>query len=275
MDKKVILGAAALVVGTWACASQPKQTVAEGDPVVKVERLFPQPDSLDASKLLVKVSVGNPRSGSITLESITYQVDTGEVAGIVEGKVDINSAIEAGQLAEAEFAVEIPFSTDDPETYKAQLALETIPLTVKGQANFAGLGSFPFERPGAVATPRLPKFVIQEAQAARYGDQGLDVTFFLRLINENSFTVTVSEVNYVIEIYGTKLKEQTAAIGSTLVSGSAQEFEANVVIEEKTFPGVTKKLKSGVLDYRVVGAVTVNEVEEAFEHSGEIKVDLD
>ncbi len=275
MDQKMILGATALVLGTWACASQPKQTVAEADPVVKVERLFPQADSLDAAKLLVKVSVGNPRADAVMLNSITYQVDTGDVAGVIEGQVDVNSAVESEQLAEAEFEVEIPFASEDVEAYKAILAQETVPLTVKGNANFDGIGAIPFERAGAVVTPSIPKFVIHDAQAARYGDAGLDVTFFLRLINENTFTVTVSEVNYAVEVYGKKLKEQQAAIGSSLVAGSAQEFEVSVVLEEKTFPGVSKQLKSGVLEYRVVGAVTIDDVEEGFEHPGEIKVDLD
>ncbi len=275
MQYKQILTAAAVMVGSLACASQPKVTKAEHPPVVKVERLFPQPQSLEASLLLVKISIGNPQSKAVTLETITYEVDTGDVAGVIEGSIDINSEIDSEQLVEAEFEVEIPFSKEDQEAYKAILAQPTIPLTVRGHANFAELGALPFERAGAVATPSLPKFVIHEAQAARYGDAGLDVTYFLRLINENPFTVIVGDVTYAVEVYGKKLKEQQAGIGATLVAGAAQEFEVSVVLEEATFPGVTKLLKTGSVEYRVFGRLSIGDVEADFDHAGEINIDLD
>lgn len=274
-NMKTMLAASGLLIGSLACASQPKQVKAEDPPVVKIERLFPQPESLDASKLLVKVSIGNPQSEAVMLDSITYSVDTGDIAGVIEGSVPIGSSIESQQLAEAEFEVEVPFPKADPEAYVAVLGAETVPLHVKGQANFSGLGSIPFERKGAVATPSLPKFIVHDAQAARYGKEGVDVTFFLRLINENAFTVTVGEVGYKVEVYDKVLKEQTAGIGSTLVAGAAQEFEVSVVLEEKTYEGITKKLKSGKLNYRVFGDVTVDEIEAPFEHLGEIEIDLD
>jgi LEA14-like dessication related protein len=275
MQFKQILSVAGVLVGTWACASQPKSTKAEALPVVKVERLFPQAQSLEASLLLVKISIGNPQSEAVTLNTITYEVDTGDVAGVIEGVVDINSAIDSEQLVEAEFEVEIPFSSKDKVAYLANLAEDTIPLTVRGHANFEKLGALPFERAGAVATPSLPKFVIHEAQAARYGDAGLDVTYFLRLINENPFTVTVGDVNYAVEVYGKTLKEQQAGIGATLVSGAAQEFEVSVVLEEATFPGVSKRLKTGTVEYRVFGKLTVGDVEQEFDYPGEINIDLD
>lgn len=272
---KRLLASAALALAISACASQKDEVKPEDPPIVKVERLFPQPEGLGASKLLVKVSIGNPQSKPITLQDITYTVDTGGVAGVIEGRVPVDSAIDSQQLAEAEFEVEIPFPMKDPDAYMAIIGQSTVPLEVKGSANFAGLGAVAFERKGAVATPSLPKFIVHDAQAARYGKEGLDVTFFLRLINENAFTVTVGEVNYEVEVYDKVLKKQTAGIGSTLVAGSAQEFEVSIVLEEKTFPGVREKLKSGKMPYRVFGRVTVDEIEKEFDLPGEIEIDMD
>lgn len=273
MMKQVMLSMAA--VAMVGCATQQAAPVAEDPPAVKVDRLFPQPDSLDASKLAVKVAIYNPRSKPVRLIDITYEVDTKDVAGVIKGTVPIDSAVDPDQVAEAEFVVEIPFDKSDAAAYMAILAKETVPLEVKGQANFEGVGAVPFTRVGAVATPSLPKFIVHDAQAARYGKEGIDVTFFLRLINENAFTVTVGEVDYALEIYGKKLKEQQAGIGTTLVAGAAQEFEVSAVLEEKTFPGVNAQLKTGKLQYRVTGTVSVNDVEEEFAHEGEIDLDMD
>lgn len=267
--------AALAAAGLAACATPQAAPKAEDPPMVKVDRLFPQPDSLDGSKLAVKVAIYNPRSEPLTLKDITYEVDTKEVAGVIKGREPIDSAVDANQAVETEFMVEIPFPKDDPEVYKAILARGTVPLEVKGSANFEGFGPVAFSRVGAVATPSLPKFIVFDAQAARYGKEGLDVTFFLRLINENAFTVTVGEVDYAVEVYGKKLKEQQAGIGTTLVAGAAQEFEVSVVLEEKSFAGVTQQLKSGKLQYRVVGTVSVNDVEEEFAHEGEIELDME
>ena len=236
---------------------------------------FPQADSLDASKLAVKVAIFNPRSKAVTLTNITYEVDTGDVAGVITGTVPIDSDVDPQQVAEAEFMVEIPFPKSDPEAYKAVLAKQTVQLEVRGKANFAGIGAVEFQRLGAVATPSLPKFVVHDAQAARYGPEGLDLTFFLRLINENAFTVTVSEVDYTVSVYGKQLKEQQAGIGTTLVAGAAQEFEVGVVLEEKSFPGVGKLLKSGKVEYQVAGTVSANDVEEAFSYDAVIDLDMD
>lgn len=275
MNRVKTLMAGALSMGLVACAGQQRVVKAEDPPVVKVERLFPQPDSLDASKLLVKLSIGNPRASSVHVENISYTIDTGDVAGVIAGAVEVDSSVESEQLAEIEFEVEIPFPKDDPAAYLGVIAQGTVPLEVKGNATFSGLGDIAFERKGAVATPSMPKFIVHDAQAARYGKEGVDMTFFLRLVNENAFTVTVGEVNYSVEIYGKVLKEQSAGIGSTLVAGAAQEFEVSVVLEEKTFPGITKQLKSGKLEYRVFGKVSVDDIEEDFEHPGEIEIDLD
>lgn len=266
--------AAVLAMGLVGCAAQ-KPAAPEPDPQVKVERLFPKPSSMDSSTLAVKVAVYNPRSKAISLTSMSYSVDTGDVAGVLEGEVEVGATIDPEQVIEAEFDVEIPFPVADQAAYEAVLSAGTVSLMVKGSANFAEVDAVAFERKGAVATPSLPKLVIHDAQAARYGEEGLDVTFFLRLINENAFTVTVGQVDYAVSVYEKELKAQTAGIGVTLVAGAAQEFEVSVVLEEKTFAGVTKKLKSGLVTYEVAGSVSVDEKEYPFSHPGEIKLDME
>ena len=122
MMKKVMLSMAALAM--VGCATQQAAPVAEDPPAVKVDRLFPQPDSLDASKLAVKVAIYNPRSKPVRLIDITYEVDTKEVAGVIKGTVPIDSAVDPDQVAEAEFVVEIPFDKSDAAWRSTAVAVD-------------------------------------------------------------------------------------------------------------------------------------------------------
>lgn len=260
--------AAALAV---SCASQQKPVKKEDPIQVRVERLFPQPKSLDASNLQVSLEVYNPKSTAVTLSAIEYTADTGDVAGVLEGTSDVGVSIESGQTAVAQFDIVVPFP-GEAEAYQAALDRETIPVKVAGQANFGDGTVLDFERQGAVATPSLPNLIIHDAQAARYGKTGLDVTFFLRLVNENPFSITVGNVRYTVLIEGEQMKEQQAGIGARLVAGAAEEYEVSIVLDEKSYENVDELLESGVVNYVVRGTVSIKEMEIPFEYDGKVEL---
>jgi LEA14-like dessication related protein len=253
-----------------SCAGQ-KSGGGPQDVAVKVNQLFPRNTSLDASQMGVKLELFNPRSKGVTIEKIQYEIDTGEVSGVVKGTKDGGDTLESQQTAEVEFEQSIPLPKDR-EAYKAVLAGGNIPVSVKGTVHFKDGSSTDFERQGSVGTPSLPKFEITDAQAARYGSEGLDVTFFLRVINENDFSVTIEQVEYAISINGKELKKEAGAIGSRLPSGAAQEFEVSVILDPKTFPEVKGILSAGKLDYTVAATVQVAGLELPFEESKEIQL---
>jgi LEA14-like dessication related protein len=118
----------------------------------------------------------------------------------------------------------------------------------------------------------LPKFTVYDAQAARYGTEGLEVTFFLRLINENVFSVTIEQVDYTVAINGKELKSESGAIGTRLPSGAGQEFEVGVVLDPKSFGDVKTILSEGKLDYTVTAKVQVAGLELPFEFSKSIEL---
>jgi LEA14-like dessication related protein len=261
----VILGAALA-----ACASQ-KQAAGPTDVAVRVDQLLPQNKSLEASAIAVKLELFNPRAKGVTIEKIDYAIDTGEVSGVLKGSSQGGATLESQQTAEVEFEQSIPFP-QDRGAYQQVLEKGVIPVSITGTVHFEDGSSTDFERQGSVATPSLPKFMVYDAQAARYGEEGLDVTFFLRLVNENVFSVTIEQVEYTVAINGKELKSESGAIGSRLPSGAGQEFEVSVILDPKSFPEVKKILSDGKLDYTVTAKVQVAGLELPFEASKEIEL---
>lgn len=252
-----------------ACASAPKVEKIE-EVAVRVDRLFPQADGLDASKIGVKLQLANPRSSAITIAGIDYTIDTGDVSGTLSGAVEGGTVLEAQQISEVEFSHKVPFPTEK-EAYKAVLDQGQILLTLKGTVRFEDGTSADFERKGAVATPSLPKFVVHDAQAARYGKDGLDVTLYLRLINENVFTVIVDSVSYTVSINGKATDPKEAAIGARLTQGAAQEFTESIVMTEKNFENLAAILAGGEVEYTVTGKLDVADLELPIDLSGEVE----
>ncbi len=254
-----------------ACASQPKTEAAPEDPVARVDRLLPKAESLSAFAVAVRLEVENPRVEALTIKQIEWALDTGELAGVIKGNTDSDASLEPSQKGELEFRQSIPYP-EDKDAYRALFDKGSLPLDLKGTVTFTDGTQVAFEKKGSVAMPRLPKLVVNDAQAARYGKEGLDVTIFLRLINENDFAVNIGGVNYTVSINGQELKSEQGGIGVRLAQGAAQEFEVGIVLEEKTFKGTKDILAAGKLEYAVKGMIDVAGLELPFEHGDEIKL---
>ncbi len=261
----------ALGLSAAACASSPAARGPEPDAEVRVDRMVPQNRSLDEATVEVKLEVANPKSTAIEIRAVEYEVDTGDVAGVVRGSSEGGGVLEAGQRAEVAFIQSLAFP-EDPAAYRALVERGAFPVTLRGAVKLADGAALAFERPGEVVTPLLPKFVVHDAQAAQYGKSGLDVTFFLRLINENVFPITIDAVSYTLLIEGQEIKTEQGGIGTRLVGGAVQEFEVNTTITDKSPPELRAVLKSRRLRYQVKGQVSLSELELPFELGGEINL---
>ena len=70
-------------------------------------------------------------------------------------------------------------------------------------------------------------------ELAHREQDGLDVTLFLRLINENVFPVTIEVVKYTVFVDDKKIKSEQAALGERLLQNGATEYEVSTVLDEK------------------------------------------
>jgi LEA14-like dessication related protein len=256
-----------------SCASQEKVVEQTEDVAVGVERVLPKAESLDASAIEVTLKIVNPGSGPIKIDRIDYELDTKEVSGVLKGSAPSSATIESQQTAEVSFTQSIPFP-DDKEAYKAVIDRGTIPIEMTGSVVLGDGTKLKFEKRGAVATPTLPQFIVFDAQAARYEEHGLDVTLFLRLINENVFPVSIEGVRYTVYVEDKKIKSEQAAVGVRLLQGGAEEYEVSTILDEKTFEKgkVKALLAEGKVTYKVSGKISLPRLDIPFEHTGEIEL---
>lgn len=256
-----------------ACSSTQKSKVDEVDVQVTVERLLPRAESLDASAIEVTLKVNNPTGKPIKIDSIQYEIDTKEVSGVLTGTSQSGATIESVQTALVTFSKSVPFPKDK-EAYQEVISRGTITADLNGDVLLGDGRKLHFARKGQVATPTLPKFVVFDAQAARYEKEGLDVTLFLRLINENVFPITIERVRYTVFVDNKKIKSEQAAIGVRLLQGAAEEYEVSTILDDKTLEkGAVKRiLASGKLGYKVTGAVDITRLQIPFEYENEIEL---
>lgn len=240
---------------------------------VEVDRIVSVAESLDSAAAEVTLMVENPSAQPIVVSRIDYTVDSGEVAGVLEGSATSSGRIESEQRAEVTFSHSIPFPTD-VDAYRALLDQKSFPISVRGTLATEDGGSFSFERRGEIAMPSLPTFVVNDAQAARYGKEGVDVTIFLRLLNENVFPVLVSGCVYTVYVNDKKIKTEQAALGVRLLPGGGEEFEASTVVDAKTFKKdeLQQILSRGRVQYRVEGRIELKRLSIPFDHTGEIQL---
>lgn len=257
-----------------ACAAQaPATKPADAEIAVIVARVLPKAESLDASAVEVTLEVDNPGDSAIQVSRVEYAVDTGDVSGTLKGSTSSAATIEAAQKASITFVQSIPFP-EDADAYKAVLERGTIPANLEGVVVLGDGRKLPFARKGEVATPTLPTFIVFDAQAARYEEEGLDVTLFLRLINENVFPITIEAVRFTVFIDDKKIKSEQAALGQRLIQGGAEEYEVSTVLDEKALgKGRVKKiLQAGKVGYKVTGKISLARVQIPFEHVAEIEL---
>lgn len=263
------LAAASLLT---ACATPQAGGGGKGGAIaVAVDRVMPMNESLDASAVEVTLRVANPTEKPMKIQSIEYEIDTLDVAGKIPGTADVSADLEADQTAELRFRQSIPFPKE-AEAYKAILDKKTIPANVSGKLKLVTGESFAFEKASEVATPLLPRFEVHDAQAARYGKEGVDVTIFLRLVNDNVFPVLIQGVVYTVFVADKELKTEQAAVGVRLLPAAAEEYEAGSQLDASSFDKAKLKdiLTTKKVSYKVVGKIEIERLTLPFEHTGEI-----
>jgi LEA14-like dessication related protein len=245
------------------CASAPKAAATRAGLSVEVDRVMPVPQSLDATEIEILLIVANPDDRAVKIDAIDYAIDTQGVAGVLKGKVDGGATIEPQQKTELRFRQRVSFPKDG-DAMKALIEKGTVPVALSGTVR-AGAQAVAFERNAEIATPTLPRFVVNDAQAARYGKDGVDLTMYLRLVNDNVFPVTVQGVEYTVYLQGKEIKSE-----------QAEEYEVSKTLDgkQKDFSPAEVKaiLERGELRYKVVAKVELPTMTLPFEYEDTIKL---
>lgn len=259
----------ALLMGALGVACAASQPSAPPAPVqAKVARVFPKTKSLETSVVSVKLEVFNPRSTPVTVSEVRYRLDTMDVSGVIEGTVVAGGNLASEQVAKVDFDIDVPLPSAD--ALAALLGQDSPPADLVGTVVFGDGTETAFERKTALAMPTLPQFSVHDAQAAQYEKKGIDVTFFLRLVNQNSFTQPVQGVMYTVFLGNEEVRSGEAGVGIRLTPGAAEEYEESIVLEAGKYENLARLIEAGVIDYKVRGEVRTKTVTVPFELEGTI-----
>lgn len=257
-----LLSAAALGCGGGKPAGPPAAVEA------KVSRVFPEAKSLSQSQLAVGIEIYNPRTSAVGVKEVRYALATGDLAGTVEGSVDVSADLASEQQAELGFDVEIPLP-GDLSRLDGLREDGGFPVELTGEVRFEDGSTSGFQRKTDVVGPTLPRLLVQDAQAAQYERESVDIDFFLHLTNDNPFALPVESLRYTIKVGGKEM-ESAEAVGQMVQPGTRQVFQAKVELTEDTYPELEQVFASGVIDFTVSGTIDLPGMSIPFEQEGRI-----
>lgn len=250
LPKVALSAAVALLI---ACASGPKTKADAPPPELTGEELHVEQDITTFE--LTWDGVVQSTTGA-TVERATWEI-------VVDGKV-----VDKG---EQQLGVQVPAGQSAPVQVKAhahyvETAEELKAISERGGSLLAALRGtlvitqdgdeyeVEFSKGREVRTPRMPSVTMHELDAARYSDTEANILFHLGLVNPNPFLLSVSGLNYKVEIAGKQVSEGVRAMGEKVTPAATAVYDIAAPVDEKTVgPEAKALIKSQQIPWVITG----------------------
>ena len=245
---------------------------------------LPEQEFQVVTQSLTDVSVkltGTVEAGqdAITIDKAVYEFVV-EGTLLKSGETALNLSAEAGQKAPFELKHDFTY-VKDGDDLKAMnerggsllLALRgKLLVTVKNAAGSTQL-ELPFARSKEVRTPRLPHVKFIDYEAGRFSESEMQVVFHVGVTNTNPFVISISSLQYAVELAGKKVNEATVGLGDKVDPASTGVFDVTGTLNEETHAKDAKKvIKSLVVPYVITGQLKTPMYEEALDAKGDVKL---
>ena len=201
--------------------------------------------------------------------------DDVDTTGIVTGERYSGDApggsLEAFKETEVPIRVEVALPKD-ASVLERLLSWSRMSVDVKGTLRIGGRTET-FAGKREVATPILPKVVLQEAQVASV-DGGLKgaVFFSVGIDNPNTFPIEVDRFGWSATVGGKELRKAGDASRERVPPSSVAAFEDTLQLDEETYgPDVRKLLSQQRVPYRIEGFFEIRGIRRAFAFEGEME----
>lgn len=201
--------------------------------------------------------------------------DDADTTGIVTGDWVKGTApsgtATAFQTTEVPIRVTLPLPTD-PDALERLMSWGRMSLDVKGQLTIAGKpNTFGGER--EVATPTLPKPILEEAQVASVDEGEKGVAYFrVGIDNPNVFDIKVDEFAWGVTVGGKEMRKLGKSRWENVPASSIASFEDSVNLTTESYgPEVKKLLRETSVPYVVEGKMTVKGIEREFRFEGDME----
>lgn len=131
----------------------------------------------------------------------------------------------------------------------------------------------PFARAKEVRTPRHPKFKLIEFEAGRFSDVEVQATFHLGVDNPNPFQISLSGIDYSVQLAGKEVAKATIGAGERVSPSSTGVFDVTATLNEETHGKEAGKIvKSLVVPYSLDAHLRAQLFDETVQKKGEIKL---
>lgn len=235
------------------------------------------PLGLNGGEVSVRIAgpgAPQPEEGATPVEGADEGGDL-SVEGIVTGDkitgVAPTGTLEALQSTEIPVRLSLPLPAD-AEALGRLLAWLRMTLEVNGVVRVEG-NPVPFAGTREVATPRLPRVVVKEAQVASVdrGQKGV-VFFALGLDNPNPFAITVDQFAWGATVGGKTLLPVGEGSVERVPPSSVATFEDTLQLNPETYgKDVRKLLQQPRVPYRLDGYFEFRGIKRNFEFDGEME----
>ena len=285
-------------IGAFGCASTQEAAPSVEGLEVKLRRVEVESASFEEMKLKVILLASNPGLAPLALEGgeISLQIagpgapenqededeapasdeaSEPDVSGIVTGELATGMAptgtLEAQQRTEIPVQVSLPLPTD-AEALARLLAWLRMTVKVDGALVAEGT-SIPVSGTREVATPRLPRVVVQEAQVASVDRGAKGVAFFsLGLDNPNSFDIVVDKFAWGASVGDKELLQAGEGSLERVPPSSVATFEDTLQLNQETYgKGVRRLLRQARVPYRLEGFMEIRGIRQPFVFEGEME----
>ncbi len=196
-------------------------------------------------------------SGIVTGEWVTGTAPSGEAVAFQTTEVPIRVTLK------------LP---DDPEALERFTSWGRMALDVEGTLTIGGK-AYTFGGRREVATPVLPKPVLEEAQIASVDEGVMGVAYFrVGIDNPNVFEIKVDEFAWGVTVGGKELRKVPEGSWENVPASSIASFEDSVNLNEETYgPEVRKLLQQTTVPYVVEGKMVVKGIEREFRFEGDME----
>lgn len=200
--------------------------------------------------------------------------DEAVIAALAEGRwagAPAAGTLPAGQRAEVPVWVTLELP-DDPALLARLLSWRTMTLSVEGTLAVDGVEE-PVRGQREVATPRLPRAQLREAQLASIDRGQKGVAFFaLGIDNPNAFELPIEGLSWSVEVGGKSLWQTPDGIAEKIPASSVANFEESIELSTDTYGKELKQLlRQTLVPYVVAGHFEVRGVRQHFRFAGEME----
>lgn len=200
------------------------------------------------------------------------EVDT---SGIVTGDW-VNGTAPSGK-AVAFQTTEVPIRVtlklpDDSDALERLTSWGRMAVEVKGTLQVNGK-THTFGGVREVATPVLPKPVLEEAQVASVDEGEKGVAFFrVGIDNPNVFDIKVDSFAWGVTVGGKELRPVPEGSWENVPASSVASFEDSINLDTETYgPEVKKLLRQPTVPYVIEGRMVVKGIEKEFRFEGDME----